>query len=91
MEQNVRPFHHIGYGLFHLFAVAIALYASSMEDQIIDAAMAQKLQTNAFRDQPLVGWVIKQDLPDYPDEFVARLFNGSLAPYILTTSTPQDF
>jgi hypothetical protein len=44
-----------------------------MPYQIIDVAMARSLQDDAARDHPLFGWIIMQDLPEYPGAFVARL------------------
>ena len=35
------------------------------QDQIIDVAMARALQTDVARTQPIVGWVVMRDPPDY--------------------------
>jgi hypothetical protein len=44
-----------------------------MADQIIDAAMALSLHTDACRVHPMVGWIVMRDPPDYPGKFTARL------------------
>jgi hypothetical protein len=43
-----------------------------MDDQIIDAAMAQALQTDVARTRPIVGWVVMRDPPAYPDKIIGR-------------------
>jgi hypothetical protein len=39
-----------------------------MPDQIIDAVMARGLHADACRAHALVGWVVLQDTPEYPDK-----------------------
>lgn len=56
-------------------------------DQIIDAAMAYGLHTDACRAHPLVGWIVMRDLPHYPDEFVARLVTNAPTSYVLLADT----
>jgi hypothetical protein len=58
-----------------------------MPDQIIDAVMARAIQADAVRLHPLVGWIVMRDLPDYPDEFVARLVTDALTSYVLVADT----
>jgi hypothetical protein len=58
-----------------------------MDDQIIDAAMAHALHTDARRNHALVGWVVMRDPPDYPDQFVARLMTDIPSPYVLVADT----
>ena len=43
-----------------------------MDDQIIDIAMAQALQTDVARTRPIAGWIVMHDPPDYPDKIVGR-------------------
>jgi hypothetical protein len=55
-----------------------------MSDQIIDAVMARGLHADACRVHALVGWVVLQDTPEYPDKFIARLVTdapGSVAKF----------
>jgi hypothetical protein len=54
-----------------------------MADQIIDAAMASSLHTDACRVHPMVAWIVMRDPPDYPDKFVARLVTDLPSPYLL--------
>jgi hypothetical protein len=54
-----------------------------MDDQIVDAAMAQALQTDVTRTRPIVGWVVMRDPPDYPNKFIARLVTDRPTPYLL--------
>jgi hypothetical protein len=39
-----------------------------MDDQIVDAAMAQSLQSELSRTRPIAGSVVMRDPPDYPDK-----------------------
>jgi len=61
-----------------------------MPDQIIEAAMAQGLYADACRAHPMVGWVVMQDLPEYPDKFIARLVTETPTPYLLIADTLAD-
>ena len=54
-----------------------------MDDQIIDAAMAQALQTDVARTHPIVGWVVMRDPPDYPVKIIGRLVTDRPTPYVL--------
>ena len=54
-----------------------------MDDQIIDIAMAQALQTDVARTRPIAGWVVMRDPPDYPDKIIARLVTDRPPPYVL--------
>jgi hypothetical protein len=54
-----------------------------MDDQIVDAAMAQALQSDLSRTRPIVGWVVMRDPPDYPDKITARLVSDRPTPYLL--------
>ena len=58
-----------------------------MSDQIIDAVMARGLHTDACRTYALVGWVVMQDAPEYPDKFIARLVTDAPSPYLLLADT----
>jgi hypothetical protein len=60
---------------------------SVMADQIIDAAMARSLHVDACRSHPLVGWLVTNDPPDYPDKFVARLVTDLPSPYLLVADS----
>ena len=54
-------------------------------DQIIDAAMARALHTDACRDHALVAWIVMWDLPAYPERYAARLVTSGPgpSPYLL--------
>jgi len=54
-----------------------------MNDQIIDAAMAQSLQANGSRTRPIVGGIVMRDPPDYPGQVTARLVTDRATPYVL--------
>jgi hypothetical protein len=58
-------------------------------DQLIDAAMARALHTDACRDHALVAWVVLWDLPAYPERYAARLLTSgaSSSPYLLLADT----
>jgi hypothetical protein len=58
-----------------------------MADQIIDTVMAQALHLDACRSHALVGWVVMQDPPEYPDRIVARLVTDVPSPYLLIADT----
>jgi orotidine-5'-phosphate decarboxylase len=58
-----------------------------MSDQIIDATMARALHVDACRAHALVGWLVMQDLPEYPDKVVARLVTDAPSPYVLAADT----
>jgi hypothetical protein len=60
---------------------------SDMSDQIIDAPMACAIHADAGRTHPLVGWIVMQDQPDYPDEMIARLVADTPTPYVLRSHT----
>ena len=60
---------------------------SDMSDQIIDALMACAIHADAARTHPLVGWIVMQDQPDYPDEMIARLVTDTPTPYVLRGHT----
>src|SRR5689334_21952282 len=54
-------------------------------DQLIDAAMARSLHTDARRHSAMVAWVVLWDLPAYPDRYAARLVTSGAgpSPYLL--------
>jgi hypothetical protein len=54
-----------------------------MDDQIVDAAMAQALQSDVGRTRPIVGWVVMRDPPDYPGKIMGRLVTDRPTPYLL--------
>ncbi len=54
-----------------------------MNDQIIDAAMAQSLQVDTSRARLIVGWIVMRDPPDYPGQVTARLMTDRPTPYVL--------
>ena len=56
-------------------------------DQVIDTMMARALHSDACRTHPIVGWLVMQDLPDYPDRIVARLVTDAPTPYVLVADT----
>ena len=56
-------------------------------DQVIDAAMARGLHADACRSHALVGWVVTQDPPEYPDRVTARLVTETPSPYVLVADT----
>ena len=58
-----------------------------MDDQIIDAAMAQAIQTDVIRTRPIAGWVVMRDPPDYPEKFIARLVTDRPTPYVLMAAS----
>ena len=58
-----------------------------MADQVIDAAMARGLHADACRSHALVGWVVLQDPPEYPDKVTARLVTEAPSPYVLVADT----
>jgi hypothetical protein len=58
-----------------------------MPDQIINAVMAHAIYADAVRSHPLVGWIVMRDVPDYPDEFVARLVTDVLTSYVVVADT----
>jgi hypothetical protein len=58
-----------------------------MSDQVIDAAMARALHADAYRDHPLVAWIVMRDPPDYPGKFTARLATNGPSPYVLVSDT----
>jgi hypothetical protein len=58
-----------------------------MSDQIIDAVMARGLHADACRAHALVGWVVMQDSPEYPDKIIARLVTDAPSPYLLIAET----
>ena len=58
-----------------------------MSDQIIDALMTCAIHADAARTHPLVGWIVMQDQPDYPDEMIARLVTDAPTPYVLRGHT----
>lgn len=66
---------------------AVFCYNPAMDDQVIDAAMARGLHSDAVRTHPLVGWIVMKDPPDYPDRFVARLVTSAASPYVLVADT----
>jgi hypothetical protein len=58
-----------------------------MPDQIIDAAIAQGLHTDACRTSLLVGWLVTRDPPDYPGKVIARLVTDGPTFYVLVADT----
>jgi hypothetical protein len=58
-----------------------------MSDQIIDGVMAQAIQTNAFRTDRLLAWIVMWDQPNYPAQFTARLITDEATLYILRSDT----
>jgi hypothetical protein len=59
----------------------------SIQDQIIDAAIASGLQADAIRSNPLVAWIVTRDEVAYPGEFVARLVTGAPTSYVMLADT----
>jgi hypothetical protein len=57
------------------------------EDQIIDAAMAGALQSDAIRRHPLVAWIITREEATWPGEFVARLITDGPTSYVMLADT----
>ena len=55
---------------------------ADMSDQIIDALMACAIHADGARTHPLVGWIVMQDQPDYPDEIIARLVTDTPTAYV---------
>lgn len=45
------------------------------------------MPADACRTHPVVGWIVMRDLPDYPDELVARLVTDAPTPYVLLADT----
>jgi hypothetical protein len=60
---------------------------AKMLDRIIDAADAREIDLGARRANPLIGWVVSKEDPDYPGKVVARLVTGTSAPYTLVGDT----
>ncbi|HZY60402.1 MAG TPA: hypothetical protein VFE56_11600 [Candidatus Binataceae bacterium] len=58
-----------------------------MADQIIDALMACAIHADVVRAHPLVGWIVMQDQPDYPDEIIACLVTAPPTAYVLRGHT----
>jgi hypothetical protein len=58
-----------------------------MQDQIIDAAMAQALQTDASRARPIIGWIVMRDTPAHHGRFVARLVTDHATAQVLVADT----
>ncbi len=61
-----------------------------MQDQIIDAAMALALQTDANRARPVAGWIVMRDPPEHPGRFAARLVTDHATPYVLVVNSLAD-
>lgn len=61
----------------------------TIDDQIIDAAMAKALQADACRGHSLVAWVVLWDLPAWPERYAARLLTSGRdpSPYVLLAGT----
>jgi hypothetical protein len=55
----------------------------NVSDQIIDALMACAIHAIAAQTHPLVGWIVMQNQPDYPDEMIGRLVADTPTPYVL--------
>ena len=66
--------------MFALVLSGAAEEEATMADQVIDAAMARGLHADACRSHALVGWVVMQDPPEYPDRVVARLVTEAPSP-----------
>ncbi len=60
---------------------------SAMPDEIIDAALARGLHIDAKRRHTLVGWIVMNDPPEYPDKIIARLMTDAPTPYVLIADT----
>jgi hypothetical protein len=60
---------------------------SDMSDQIIDALMACAIHADTTRTNPLMGWIVMRDQPDYPDEMIARLVTEVPTAYALRGHT----
>ncbi len=58
-----------------------------MPDEIIDAALARGLHIDAKRRHTLVGWIVMNDPPEYPDKIIARLMTDAPTPYVLIADT----
>jgi hypothetical protein len=58
----------------------------SIQDQIIDAAMARALHADAIRTHPLAAWIVMRD-EAHSGEFVARLVTNAPTPYVLLADT----
>jgi hypothetical protein len=56
-------------------------------DQIIDATMASRVYADACRRHATAGWIVMRDLPEYADQFVARLVTDTPSPYLLIADT----
>jgi hypothetical protein len=63
---------------------------AAMQDQIIDAAMALALQTDANRARPIAGWIVMRDPPEHPGRFAARLVTEHATPYVLVADSLAD-
>jgi hypothetical protein len=83
-QRPLRPgITNIGSRSFRYNLVHGACYKRRMDDQIIDLALAQALQTDVTRTSPIAGWVVMRDPPDYPDKIIARLVTDRPTPYVL--------
>jgi hypothetical protein len=58
-----------------------------MPDQIIDAAMAVDVQTDARKAKVLFGWIIEQDPPEHPGKYVARFATTQPTIYVMLADT----
>jgi hypothetical protein len=58
-----------------------------LNDEVIDAVLARSLHADTCRREPLVGWIVMVDPPDYRGRFTARLVTSVPSPYVLTAST----
>lgn len=58
-----------------------------MNDQIIDAAMAQAIQADANRVRALYGWIILRELPEHPGRLVARFAIDHPTVYVIVAET----
>jgi hypothetical protein len=67
--------------------VLVRAISTAMRDQIIDAAMAQALQTDASQVRPIIGWIVMRDTPAHPDRFVARLVTDRATAHVLVADT----
>jgi hypothetical protein len=57
------------------------------DDQMIDPATADALQTDVARTRSLYGWAVWRDAPDYPGKVIARLVTDKPTPYVLVADT----
>jgi hypothetical protein len=67
--------------------IRVTTEEAAMPDQIIDAVMARGLHADARRTRSLVGWVVVQDPPAYPDKVIARLVTEAPSPYLLMANS----